>query len=69
MKDLGATRRILGIDAKRNRKEGTLSLSQSGNIAKVLKEFGMMEAKTMSTPIPTHYKLKSTKNTMLDSDF
>ncbi|KAL1200962.1 Retrovirus-related Pol polyprotein from transposon TNT 1-94 [Cardamine amara subsp. amara] len=36
MKDLGAARRILGMDIERDRKGGVLTLSQSGYIKKIL---------------------------------
>ena len=68
MKNLGAARKILGIDIQRNRNEGKLSLSQSSYIAKVLKEYRMLDAKIISTPIPSHYKLKFAKNRISDSD-
>ena len=41
MKDLGAAKRILGIDIIRDRKRGTLALNQTKYIQKVLKEFAM----------------------------
>ena len=59
MKDLGATKRILGIDIFRDRNRGILTLSQAGYIQEVLKEFGMMESKSVSTQVSSHYKLKS----------
>ena len=68
MKDLGVAERILGIDILRDRKKGILSLTQSGYVKKVLKEFGMVEAKTVSTTIPAYYKLKSAKRTLIDAE-
>ena len=67
MKDLGAAKRILGIDIFRDRKRGILTLSQSKYIQKVLKEFGMLEYKSVSTPIPSHVKLKSSKNSITEA--
>ena len=61
MKDLGAAKRILGIDIVRERKKGTLALTQSLYIKKVLKAYGMLDSRMVSTPIPAHYKLKSKK--------
>lgn len=57
MKDLGGARRILGMDIFRNRKEGTLKLSQSDYLQKVLKKFNMMDCKSSSTPVGAHFKL------------
>ncbi|KAL9811853.1 putative RNA-directed DNA polymerase [Arabidopsis thaliana] len=59
MKDMGAASRILGIDISRNRSEGTLELSQSGYLNRVLDRFHMSEAKGVSTPMGAHFKLAS----------
>lgn len=61
MKNLGATKRILGIDISRNRKKGVLTLSQSGYLKKVLKLFGMSDSKPISTPILAQFKLCAIK--------
>ena len=71
MKDLRAAKRILGIDILRDKKKDTLSLTQIGYVQIVLKEFGMLNAKVVfakvvSTPIPSHYKLKSAKGTLTE---
>ena len=41
MKDLGAAKKILGMEILRNRVAGRLSLSQKGYIEKVLHRFNM----------------------------
>ena len=51
MKDLRATKRILGIDIVRDKKKGVLLLNQTRYIQKVLKDFGMLSVKSVSTPI------------------
>ncbi|CAA7052965.1 unnamed protein product [Microthlaspi erraticum] len=61
MKDLGAARRILGIDIFRDRKRGILQLSQQDYLERVLKDYGMLESRSVQTPIGTHFKLSSTK--------
>ena len=61
MKDLRPAKRILKIDIFRDRKRGTLSLSQTDYVQKVLKTFEMLESKSVSTPIPSHYKLNLQK--------
>lgn len=62
MKDMGAASRILGIDIKRDRKEGVLYLSQSCYLKKVVQKFKMAEAKTVNTPIGGHFKLSAVKD-------
>ena len=57
MKDLGAARRILGMDIIRDRKNGSLRLSQSVYLKKVVDNFRMSEAKSTQTPIGVHFKL------------
>ena len=69
MKDLGAAKKILGIDISRDRKKGILSLSQKEYVQKVLREFGMLDAKVVSTPIPSHYKLKTVKGSISEDEF
>ncbi|CAA7015795.1 unnamed protein product [Microthlaspi erraticum] len=57
MKDLGAARRILGMDIIRDREKGILRLSQSEYLKKVIRNFRMEEAKIAHTPIGAHFKL------------
>lgn len=61
MKDLGAARRILGIDITRDRKRGILQLSQQDYLEKVLRNFGMDDSRPVQTPMGTHFKLSSTR--------
>lgn len=57
MKDLGAAKKILGMEISRDRKESKLYLSQEGYILKVLERFGMSKAKSVTTPLGAHFKL------------
>ena len=57
MKDLGAAKRILGMDIIRDRRKGFQKLSQAGYLNKVVKLFGMIDCKPVATPIPSHYRL------------
>ena len=57
MKDLGAAKQILGIRIIRDKANGTLKLSQSEHVKKVLNRFNMNEAKPVSTPLGSHFKL------------
>ena len=68
MKDLGVTRRILGIDIIRDRKRGILKLTPFGYLKKVVKLFGMSDCKAVSTPIPSHYRLSAVKGELSKED-
>ena len=57
MKDLGATKKILGMDIHRDRSSRKLWLSQQGYIEKVLERFSMSNAKSVNTPLANHFKL------------
>ena len=57
MKDLGATKQILGMGIIRDKANGTLKLSQSEYVKKVFSRFNMNEAKPMSTLLDSHFKL------------
>src|SRR5438105_15926987 len=59
MKDLGAAKKTLGMEIMRDRKSGKLYLSQKGYIEKVFHCFNMHNAKPVSTPLATHFKLSS----------
>src|SRR5438045_9603523 len=59
MKDLGAAKKILGMEIIIDRKSGKLYLSQKYYIEKVLHRFNMHNAKPVSTPLATHFKLSS----------
>ena len=57
MKDLRVARQILGMRIIRDKANGTLKLSQSEYVKKVLSKFNMNEAKLVSTPLGSHFKL------------
>ena len=57
MKDLGAAKKILGMEIIRDRNSGLLFLSQQSYIKKVLHHFNMHDAKSISTSIAPHFKL------------
>jgi hypothetical protein len=57
MKDLGAAKKILGMEIRRDREERKPWLSQKNYIRKVLEKFSMLDAKPMSTPLANHFKL------------
>ena len=57
MKDLGAINQILGMRIIRDKANGTLKLSQLEYEKKVLNRFNMNEAKPVSIPLGSHFKL------------
>ena len=57
MKDLGATKQILGMRITRDEKNHKLMLSQGEYIEKVLQRFRMQNAKPVSTPLANLFKL------------
>jgi hypothetical protein len=59
MKDLGATKRLLGMDIRCDKSKGKLWLSNSQYIEKVLHRFHMSQAKLVSTPLAAHFKLST----------
>ena len=59
MKDLGAAKQILGRRITRDRKNHKLMLSQGEYIEKVLQRFRMQNAKPVSTPLASHFKLRN----------
>jgi hypothetical protein len=69
MKDLGAAKKILGMEITRDRNSGLLFLSQQNYIKKVLHRFNMHDAKSVSTPIAPHFKLSAEQCPSTDEDF
>jgi hypothetical protein len=59
MKDMGPAKRILGMEIHRNRQDGKLWLTQSKYTKKVLARFNMASAKSVSTPLASHFKLSA----------
>lgn len=59
MKDLGADKKILGMEIHRDHKAGKLYLFQRKYLKKVLVRFNMSDYKLVSSPLVTHFKLSS----------
>lgn len=59
MKELGEAKKILGIEISRNRGQGTLKLTQSSYVKKVLNNFKIMDFKLVKTPFAQHFKLSA----------
>nr|CAN76388.1 hypothetical protein VITISV_037906 [Vitis vinifera] len=68
MKDLGAAKQILGMRIIRDKANGTLKLSQSEYVKKVLSRFNMNEAKLMSTPLGSHFKLSKEQSLKIEEE-
>uniref|UniRef100_A0A2N9J203 Integrase catalytic domain-containing protein n=1 Tax=Fagus sylvatica TaxID=28930 RepID=A0A2N9J203_FAGSY len=61
MKDLGAAKKILGMEIHRDRGARKLWLSQKNYIRKVLEKFSMLDAKPVSTPLANHFRLSGSQ--------
>ncbi|KAA0051442.1 Retrovirus-related Pol polyprotein from transposon TNT 1-94 [Cucumis melo var. makuwa] len=59
MKDLGAAKKILGIEILRDRNNNELSLTQKTYTNKVLCRFNMANSKVVSTPLAQHIKISA----------
>ncbi|CAH9096877.1 unnamed protein product [Cuscuta epithymum] len=68
MKDLGAAKKILGMEIHRDRQAGKLYLSQKKYIEKMLNRFNMSNCKSVSTPLGAHFKLSSDSCPKTDAD-
>ena len=68
MKDLGATKQILGMRIIRDKANGTLKLSQPEYLKKVLSRFIMNEAKPISTPLGSHFKLSKEQSLKIEEE-
>ena len=62
MNDLGCARRILGKDIQRDRAGGVLTVSQSSYVEKVLRTFNMNDSNAVTTPVGSHFKLKTVED-------
>ena len=60
MKDLGAAKKILGMEIRRDITLRRLWLSQSGYVGKVLERFNMENAKLVSTHLTNYFRLSTT---------
>ena len=56
MKDIGSTKKILGMEILKHKQENELYLSKKWYIEKVLHRFNMENAKSVSTPLVAHFR-------------
>ena len=68
MKDLGVAKQILGMRIIRNKANGTLKLSQLEYVKKVVSRFNMNEAKSVSTPLGSHFKLSKEQSPKIEEE-
>ena len=68
MKDLGATKKILGMEIHRDRTSGRLWLSQHNYVKRVLEMFNMNNAKPVSTPLANHFRLSTNQCPKTDDE-
>ena len=68
MKDLGSTKKILGMEILRDRKIGKLYLSQKRYIEKVLYRFNMQNAKPISILLAAHFRLSFALSPQSDNE-
>ena len=68
MKDLGAAKQILGIRIIREKANGISKLSQLDYVKEVLNKFNMNEAKPMSTPLGSHFKLSKEQSPKIEEE-
>ena len=59
MKDLGAAKKILGMEIHKDRASRRLWLSQYSYVKRVLERFNMDNAKPVSTSLENHFRLST----------
>jgi hypothetical protein len=59
IKDLGATKKILRMEIRRDRDAKRLWLAQAGYVKKVLERFSIENANLVSTPLANHFRLST----------
>jgi hypothetical protein len=68
MKDLGAAKQILGMRIIRDRANSTLKISQAEYVKKILNRFSMDGAKSVSTPLGSHFRLTKDQSPKTDQE-
>ena len=68
MKDLGAARKILGMEIIRDRRRKLMFLTQQSYVKKVLLRFGMHESKSVQTTLASHFKPSTTQCPQIDAE-
>ncbi|KAL6315051.1 hypothetical protein AAG906_030898 [Vitis piasezkii] len=68
MKDLGAAKKILGMEIHRDKASGRLWLSQHSYVKRMLERFKMDNAKPISTPLANHFRLSTSQCPKTDDE-
>ena len=68
MKDLGSAKKILGMQITRDKQRGILQLSQAEYINRVLQRFNMGNAKPVSTPLASHFRLSKDQSPQTEEE-
>ena len=68
MKDLGAARKILGIDIIRDRNARKLMLTQEGYLKKVIQKFKMSDSKEVNVPLAGHFNFSTDQSPKTDQE-
>ncbi|KAL0443794.1 UNVERIFIED_CONTAM: Retrovirus-related Pol polyprotein from transposon TNT 1-94 [Sesamum latifolium] len=68
MKDLGNAKKILGMTIDRDRKTSSIFLNQKAYVISVLEKFSMINAKSSSVPLATHFQLSKDQSPKSDSE-
>lgn len=61
-KNLGAAKKILGMEISRERTNQKLFLSQKGYLERVVERFGMKGSKSVVTPLAPHFRLSGNQS-------
>jgi hypothetical protein len=61
MKDLGPIKHCLGMEINQDLEKGTIEINKSGYVETILRRFGMLDAKTASTPMESDLRLSKDK--------
>ena len=62
IKDLGPTKKILGMRISKEREKRLLKISQAKYMKKVLKRFNMLNVKPVNVPLGGHFKLSKAQD-------
>lgn len=68
MKDLDPTKKILGMQIMRDKKRGILQLSQAEYINRILQRFNMGNAKPVTTPLASHFRLSKDQSPQTEEE-
>jgi hypothetical protein len=67
-KNLGAAKKILGMEIIREQKNWKLFLSQKGYLERVVERFGMKGAKSVVTPLALHFRISGNQSPTIAED-